>query len=161
MKFNGFQALVLVESMPLQDFWRVACFAWIPGIGPGRKHARQGWVVGGGGGGRRKKMSSRVRSSDFQISRLADFQYPFFLSWNYFRKICWWDIEEWIITVSWRDPGQNWWFRRPFLLHWNSNISEKLTFWCHVRPNRVKICVCVFVRSVRSPWTPLDPLNSI
>ena len=29
------------------------------------------------------------------------------------------------------------------------------------KPNRVKMCVCVFVRSVPSPWTPLDLTNTI
>ena len=35
-----------------------------------------------------------------------------------------------------------------------SENVEKWTFRCHVRPNRAKICCAVFVRSVRSPWTP-------
>jgi hypothetical protein len=36
---------------------------------------------------------------------------------------------------------------------------EKLTFRYHVRPNHAKICCAVFVRSVRSPWTPPDLPN--
>ena len=32
-------------------------------------------------------------------------------------------------------------------------------FRCHVIPNRATICCAVFVRSVRSPWTPPDLPN--
>ncbi len=68
----------------------------------------------------------------------------FFFFGKYFRKICWWDIEEKIIKVSWRDPGQNGRFWGPFLVLWNVSLPEnveKLTFRCHVRPNRLKICM--------------------
>ncbi len=67
-----------------------------------------------------------------------------------------------IIKVSWRDPGQNGGFWKPFLVLWNVSLPEnveKWTFRCHVRPNRAKICCAVFVRSVRSPWTPPDLPN--
>ena len=56
-----------------------------------------------------------------------------------------------IIKVSWRDPGQNGRFWGPFLVLWNVNFEstrcwkvknvEKLTFRCHVKPNRLKICM--------------------
>ena len=72
------------------------------------------------------------------------------------------EISRKIIKVSWRDPGQNGSFWRPFLIHWDSNLPsnlEKWTFWCHVRPDPAKVreesCVC----SVRSSRTPLDLPN--
>ena len=49
-----------------------------------------------------------------------------------------------IIKVSWRDPGRNGRFWGPFLVLWNVSLPEnveKLTFRCHVRPNRLKICM--------------------
>ena len=49
-----------------------------------------------------------------------------------------------IIKVSWRDPGQNGRFLWPFLVLWNVSLPEnveKWTFRCHVRPNRLKICM--------------------
>ena len=64
--------------------------------------------------------------------------------------------------MSWRDPRQNGGFWEPFLVLWDVSLPEnveKWTFRCHVRPNRAKMCCVVFVRSVRSPWTPPDLPN--
>ena len=59
-------------------------------------------------------------------------------------------------------PWTKWRVWEPFLVLWNASLSEnveKWTFRCHVRPNRAKNCCAVFVRSVRSPWTPPDLPN--
>ena len=59
-------------------------------------------------------------------------------------------------------PGTKWKVLEPFLILWNVSLPEnveKWTFLCHVRPNRANKCCAVFVRSVRSPWTPPDLPN--
>jgi len=45
---------------------------------------------------------------DFQVSSFLIIK-PF-CGTKYFRKIRWCNIKEYIIKVSWRDPGQNGWF---------------------------------------------------
>ena len=78
----------------------------------------------------------------FEIFRFSVFEVYVFLE-THFRQICWWDIEE-QIKVSWRDPGQNGRFWGPFLVLWSVSLPknvEKLTFRCHVRPNRLKSCM--------------------
>jgi len=75
--------------------------------------------------------------SDFQIFD----SWEFFFVAKSFWEIWWWDIEEKRIKVFWRASGQNGRFWGPFLVHWSSNLPsnvEKWTFWCLVRPDRVK-----------------------
>ena len=115
-------------------------------------------TIGGGweGGGEEKTMIYRIRFSYLQISN-----FRFLLVGTYFRKNMLVRYRRINTKGVLERPGTKWKVLRPFLIHWNSENHEKWTFWCHVRSNRVKNCVCVFVWSVRSPWTPPDLPNLI
>ena len=98
----------------------------------------------------------------FWIFRFSVCWFSRLFSPNIFWQICRSDIEEQIIKVFWRDPGQNGGFWEPFLVHWDSNLPsdvKKWTFWRHVRPNPAKVREKSFVCSMRSSRTPLDLPN--
>ncbi len=65
-----------------------------------------------------------------------------------------------MIKVSWRDPGQNGRFWASVLVRWNLSLQqnvEKLTFRCHVRPNRLKICMYDRMLGAVTLETPKPP----
>ena len=77
----------------------------------------------------------------------------------------WWcSIDNPIMKVSWRDPGQNVMFWEPFPVHGNVSLQKNVEifiFPCHVRPNPVKARRNVYVRSLRTPQTPPDLPNPV
>lgn len=65
-----------------------------------------------------------------------------------------------MIKVSWRNPGQNGWFRGPFFVHWdvnllgNSNSELSDAMWDQILP-RTTECLCMIRALI--PDTPRPP----